>query len=130
MTVQIIDINSTPHRASQWHIYVFLYLFIPDARSVKIGGHLSLSLLLRLAKVKLKFLVCVFISWFICSFKSGKVGYFTQLSIYLNHNWWTPWSRPVSKVGKRELKFLVSVHQLVHLFNEKWKKEYFAQLVL
>ena len=55
----------------------------------KIGGHLLLDLSHRLAKMKCKFFACVSVSWFICSLKNGKVGYFASFSRYLYQNWWT-----------------------------------------
>ena len=46
----------------------------------KIGGHLALDLSHRLAEKKVEFFVCVSVSWFICSLKPGKFGYFGKES--------------------------------------------------
>ena len=77
----------------------------------KIGGHLSLDLSHRLANKKLKFVVCVSVTWFICSLKSEKVGYFAQFCRYF------------SKLGGHlplEIEiFCLCVRQLVHLFTEE-----------
>ena len=44
--------------------------------------------------------------------------------------WLTPWHRPVPKVCQSEISiFSLCVHQLDHLFTEKWKKGYFAHFV-
>ena len=73
----------------------------------KIGGHLPLDLSHRLAKIKFKYFVCSFVSWFICSLKSGKVGYFATQS-------WKSCS-----VFKISLPNLVAIFLLTYLTN--WK---------
>ena len=88
----------------------------------KIVGHFCLGLLLRLDKVEFyKFFACLFISWLICSFKIGKVGYFTQFSRYLHQNWWASWPWPISKVNSIEsiLSVCPSVGSSVNLRMKK-----------
>ena len=46
----------------------------------KLCGHLPLDLSHRLAEKKVEFFVCVSVSWFICSLKPGKFGYFEKES--------------------------------------------------
>ena len=46
----------------------------------KIGRHLPLDPSHELAQIKFQFFVCVSVSWFICSVKPGKFGYFGKES--------------------------------------------------
>ena len=94
----------------------FQYIF------TKIGTHVTQDLSHRLAKMKFEFLVCVSVSWFICSLKNGKIGYFTQFSMYLYQTWLKSYPGPISQINLNDIFiFGLCVCQLVTFFTEKWK---------
>ena len=95
----------------------------------KIGGYLPLDISERLARKKFEFFICVSVSWFICSLKNGKIGYFTQFSMYLYQTWWKSYPGPISQINLNEIFIIgLCVCQLVNFFTEKWKSCIFCSI--
>ena len=64
------------------------------------------------------FFVCVSVSWFICSLKNGKIGYFAKFSRYIYQIWWTSSTEAISQIGLNKIsKVCLWVCQLVHLLT-------------